>query len=334
VRDIASVVGKLISLEPALGRSVLVGTRLATIQIVVATEVLDASRRRENPWSKWIEVEDDTFAALHDVWLSAAEWNRCTIKCLHTGITLSSVLPMEATALLDRNIPARRVYDRQAIMASDASNFAVASYSIEGLPKFFFWAELTLEERGESSSTRELLAIQRTLQHWAGSDTIARPLEQVTLWWLTDNQNGEKMLAKGSGKIRIMKLVLDILTRGRTLLLDLQPVWVSRDNPFLLKADAICNGVDTDNWEVSRADYDHLNLLFGPFSIDLFATRNNAKATRFYSRSWEMGNQGVDSFTQNWQGECAYAAPPVSLVMRTIRKVAFTVMSGILIIPL
>jgi hypothetical protein len=334
VRDIASVVGKLISLEPALGRSVLVGTRLATIQIVVATEVSDASRRRENPWSKWIEVEDDTFAALHDVWLRAAEWNGCPIKCLHTGITLSSVLPMEATALLDRKIPARMVYDRQAIMASDASDFAVASYSIEGLPEFSFSAELTLEERGESSSTRELLAIQRTLEHWAGSDTIARPLEQVTLWWLTDNQNVEKMLAKGSGKIRIMKLVLDISERGRRLLLDLQPVWVSRDNPFLLKADAISKGVDTDNWEVSRADYDHLNLLFGPFSIDLFATRDNAKAARFYSRSWEMGTQGVDSFTQNWQGECAYAAPPVSLVMRTIRKVAITVMSGILIIPL
>jgi hypothetical protein len=37
VRDIASVIGKLISLEPAFGRSVLVGTGLATIQIVVAT---------------------------------------------------------------------------------------------------------------------------------------------------------------------------------------------------------------------------------------------------------------------------------------------------------
>jgi hypothetical protein len=81
---------------------------------------------------------------------------------------------MEATASLDRKIPARRIYDRQAIRASNASDFAAASYLIEGLPKFSFSAELTLQERGESSSTWELLAIQRTLQHWAGSDTIAR----------------------------------------------------------------------------------------------------------------------------------------------------------------
>jgi hypothetical protein len=103
----------------------------------------------------------------------------------------------------------------------------------------------------------------------------------------------------------------------------------------LLKADAISKGVDTDNWEVSRSNYDHLNALFGPFLIDLFATCDNAKATLFYSRSWEIGTQGVDSFAQNLHGECAYVPPPpVSLVMQTIRKIAITVMSVILIIPL
>jgi hypothetical protein len=33
-------------------------------------------------------------------------------------------------------------------------------------------------------------------------------------------------------------------------------------------------------------------------------------------------------------GECAFAAPPVSLVMRTIRKAAVTEMGGILLVPL
>jgi hypothetical protein len=50
VWDIASVVGKLISLEPALGRSILVGTRLTTIAIVVATEVTEASLRSGHLW--------------------------------------------------------------------------------------------------------------------------------------------------------------------------------------------------------------------------------------------------------------------------------------------
>jgi hypothetical protein len=220
-------------------------------------------------------------------------------------------------------------------MASDALDFAVASFSIEGLPEFSFSDELLLEEKGESSSTRELLAIQRTFQLWITEGAvIGQPLVQTTLWWLTDNQNVEKMLQKGSGKLRIIKLVLDIMRIGRLLLLDLQLIWVSRDNPFLLKADAISKGIDTDNWEITGDDVAHLSALFGPFTVDLFATRQNAKCERFYSRSWEEGSAGVDAFAWDWAGECIYAAPPVTLVLRLIRKAAASACSGVLIIPL
>jgi hypothetical protein len=229
---------------------ILVGTRLATIAIVAATDVTEAVKRRSNPWSRFIHLDGDTLAVLYDVRRCAGEWNGSPIRCWHTGITLSSILPSEAMASLDRKVLARRIHDRSAIMASDAWDFAVASYSIEGLPEFSFADELTLEERGESSSTRELLAIQHTLQFWKSSDVTSQPLEHMTLWWLTDNQNVEKMLSKGSGKLRIMKLVLDILSRGRSLKLDIQPIWVSRDNPCPLKADAISKGIDTDNWEI------------------------------------------------------------------------------------
>jgi hypothetical protein len=76
--------------------------------------------------------------ALRNVWESAAAWNGCPIRCWHTGFALSSILPMEATASLDRKVPDRQIYDRLAIMASDASDLAVALYSVEGLPIFRF----------------------------------------------------------------------------------------------------------------------------------------------------------------------------------------------------
>jgi hypothetical protein len=52
---------------------------------------------------------------------------------------------------LDRKIPARKVHDRRAIMASNASDFAVASYSVDELPDLSFSDALTLEERGQST---------------------------------------------------------------------------------------------------------------------------------------------------------------------------------------
>jgi hypothetical protein len=98
-------------------------------------------------------------AAFRDVLDHMMEWNGSPIWCWHTGITLSSILPLEATASLDRKIPALKLHDQRAVMASNASDFVVASYSMEGLPEFSYSGELTLEERKGSSLCRELLAI-------------------------------------------------------------------------------------------------------------------------------------------------------------------------------
>jgi hypothetical protein len=67
VRVIASVLGKLISLEPALGKSILVGTRLASIAVVAATEVSDESQRRRSPWESWITLDSETMEAMSAV---------------------------------------------------------------------------------------------------------------------------------------------------------------------------------------------------------------------------------------------------------------------------
>jgi hypothetical protein len=112
------MIGKLNALEPALGKSVFVGTRLATIAVVIATEVTDSSRRRKNPWEGKLKLDVETIDALRVVGSQMEAWNGHPIRAWHTGITLSSILPFEATASLDRKIPARRMYDRQAIMAS------------------------------------------------------------------------------------------------------------------------------------------------------------------------------------------------------------------------
>jgi hypothetical protein len=98
-------------------------------------------------------------------------------------------------------------------MASTASDFAVASYSVEGMPEFSYTSTLDLSEKEESSSVRELLAVERTLDHMAQSGNL-KPTQWTTFWWPTDNANVEKMIAKGSGKLQIAKLVLEILRKA------------------------------------------------------------------------------------------------------------------------
>jgi hypothetical protein len=273
----------------------LVETRLETIAVVAAIEVSEVSRRKQSPWESVIVLDNERMEALTNVSKSLDVWNGFPGRAWHTGISLSSILPYEATSSLDRKIPARRIHDRRAIMASDASNFAVALYLVEGLPNFSFSEALLEPERGESS---------------------------------------KKILAKGWGKLKITRLVLRILKKGRELNYDIQPIWVSRDNPFLQKADCLSKGIDSNKREIASADYAHLEARLGPFSVDLFATCLNAKCSRFYSRSFEDGTVGVDAFAQSWEGECAYIAPLVSLIMLTICKAALAKMNGILIVPL
>jgi hypothetical protein len=57
----------------------------------------------------------------------------------------------------------------------------VALYSVEGLLDFTFLDELTLKENEESSSARELLAVWRTLQFMAESDSFDCPSDHIKL---------------------------------------------------------------------------------------------------------------------------------------------------------
>jgi hypothetical protein len=85
---------------------------------------------------------------------------------------------------------------------------------------------------------------------------------------------------------------------------------------------------------VCLADFDFLESLLGPFTVDFFASLENAKVERFFTHAHEAGCSGVDAFTVDWHGEWAYMDPPVSLVTRVIRKIAVSKTSGLLLIPL
>ena len=43
---------------------------------------------------------------------------------------------------------------------------------------------------------------------------------------------------------------------------------------------------------------------------------------------------GVDALSQDWTREVAWAAPPVSMVLQTAKKIALTRMRAILVVPL
>jgi hypothetical protein len=61
----------------------------------------------------------------------------------------------------------------------------------------------------------------------------------------------------------------------------------------------------------------------------LFASPENYKVSRYYSYSFSPSCAGVDAFSLSWEGENAYCAPPIALILRVIRKIKVTRMKGV-----
>jgi hypothetical protein len=129
-------------------------------------------------------------------------------------------------------------------------------------------------------------------------------------------------------------IALQVLEMALKLNLDFNPIWVSRTHPRLQKADALTKQVNTDDWSIHLEAFSTLQSWFGKFTVDLFASADNFKVAKFYSYAFSANSTGVDAFSMSWAGERAYCAPPIALILRTIRKIEVTKMTGVLLIPL
>ena len=76
-----------------------------------------------------------------------------------------------------------------------------------------------------------------------------------------------------------------------------------------------------------------MNQLWGPYTVDRFASSMNAKLHKFNSLFWCPESQAVDAFTQNWVGENNWLVPPIFSVIRCMKHLIFCEAKGTLIVP-
>ena len=72
-----------------------------------------------------------------------------------------------------------------------------------------------------------------------------------------------------------------------------------------------CKLVDFDDWQVTEDVFKELDSLWGPHTVDCFATNYNRKIARYFSRFWNPETSGIDAlFMQPWEVEnCWYLIP-------------------------
>ena len=287
-RQLAKLLGKLVSLLPALGPVVMVLCRLAQTELSVFTD--------NNSWSASMTLSEDASAAILLLVDSLTEFNGAPIRNEATAVPLSSFLD----GMPDNRFVYRPPLVAPAVIASDASAHAICSYDVQNAGGFFHQDVLSIPEASYSSGHRELLAVLSMLRSTSVTSILSR-----SVYWLTDSENLVTFLTKGSSRPSIQATVLDIYHLSHRLKLDIIPLHVRRSDYRIQAADHGSRFFDPDDWSIDTASFESITQ-FWPASIDLFAHFSNTHLPRFYSYGNAPHTSGVNAFAQDWTGEIAW----------------------------
>ena len=102
----------------------------------------------------------------------------------------------------------------------------------------------------------------------------------------------------------------------------LETLWRSHGIPLAIFVDdgvgagqsVFSKVIDFDDYSVHDYVFKQLEQLWGPDSIDRFASSCNAKLSRFNFRFLQLGTEAVDAFTQDWSSENNWLVPRISLI--------------------
>jgi len=322
VREFAKVLGKMVACEPALGQMPLMAARAAYIQLDGVTEV--------QGWKGFLTMDSETKRGLKFFVENMDRFDNTPIRAAAREISVISIIGPPNDFLKKKFISNHVRTKAEQIWASDASSFATCAYSIKADKNVYYRGRFNDEEKSFSSGHRELLAVRQTLENY--SNVWSDQKEATNIYWLTDSENLVQFLKKGSGKRHIQREVFKIMLLCQELSIQIIPIHLLREDPRIKIADEGSKTEDTDDWQVDISTFNWFNTSM-KFSVDLFASDWNCKCSRFYSNFWCKDTLGIDAFCHTWDGEVAWVCPPIKLVLKTIRKIRVSKISGVLFVP-
>ena len=104
---------------------------------------------------------------------------------------------------------------------------------------------------------------------------VAPRLVNHRVLWFTDNQNVASILLIGSRKECLQALALKIFSLSIQHNIRLEPEWIPRE--LNQKADYLSRIVDYDDWMLNPVVASDINHLWGPHSLDRFASHLNSQ---------------------------------------------------------
>ena len=210
------------------------------------------------------------------------------------------------------------------VVFSDASATGYGGYVIE-LGREVAHGQWSLVESKQSSTWRELKAVDQVLR------SFAVKLAGHRVKWFTDNQNVVRIVQSGSRRQHLQDGAMSIFEVCLAHNIRLDVAWIPRT--LNDRADFLSRIVDYDDWQLCPVVFCQLDAMWGPHTIDRFASFYNTQLERFDSRCWDPHCEAVDTFTRSWSGEVNWWVPPQSLVCRTLLHAESCGARGTLVVP-
>jgi hypothetical protein len=147
----------------------------------------------------------------------------------------------------------------------------------------------------------------------------------------TDNKAVSFIVESGSNKIHLNNLAKDIYLFTKSNNISLSVDWIPRSQNE--QADYFSKIIDFEDWRVNDSYFCMASARWGPFTLDCFASSENAKVERFFSKMFNPGSLGIDAFVHNWHGENCWLAPPIDTITDVIVHSLRCQCSGVLVVP-
>ncbi len=210
---------------------------------------------------------------------------------------------------------------------SDASNVAWAGCMRVEEAELKAHGNWCLEERGPhtSSTWREIRAVHLLLC------SASRFLSGKFVCHHTDNQNVDRILRNGSRVRQLQEEAVAIYALCVEHFIRLEVKWIPRE--LNTKADYLSKFICKDDFKLVGKVFHALDGLWGPHSVDWFASHLSTQLPRFFAQFWCPHCEGVDAFARSWDGENGWFFPPPFLVGRVLDHMVETAAVGTLVVP-
>ena len=164
----------------------------------------------------------------------------------------------------------------------------------------------------QSSNVRELMGILMAIQAFRSQ------LRGKSVQILTDNISAMAYIVhQGGPNRRLTHIAKAIWSLALDINMHMEVAHISGVQN--VEADRLSRIVDKYNWMLHPRLFTMIDHMYGPHTIDRFASTLNAQLPRFNSRFWEPGTEGVDALAQqNWGREINFVNAPFRMLPKVI----------------